>query len=576
MSPRLSSPPRPLAVRAPQALQQAPAHPVQLTGLRPAASSGLHGLHGLQGLAAKPVIVERRDQDFVQGLFDDLGEPARHAAVLGAAPAKVDGRMRLFPPLQRVFNLLVLEAFCDVPGQPRLEPKKIESSGFVLRRVEGERKLAWLKAGSRVFGWEAVDEDLDPAHDRRSPAVSLGHPALDALAPSRQRVRTAGSARLALSKGPVGEDVQPLFMAPPDVCGAAGKTLLFGTLKVVSGELTELSPQAPAFGTDAAEREQLRADMVSFLKPGGARSLAAPRQRSLSTEDLRRAAQTAADAPEQPSLTRREFDALDRTLGRLLLQLNNQYDAFGDGTAAASLRAALASLEVETDVPASGLTPSRIERRNAWAFLLEAKAVFIDALPQVRVNLPDRWGAVSEAVGSAIFEASLACLQQQYARLLPAGGRFDKGRNGAEPRYVVRAFIRLAPEHAGCPGRLVWSDYSEEFTIAPWFESSGAAVPVIAMPDLMDRDQLKKVRPNVAFALPPRLARLLQGSAEDLMAGKGSGEPGIGLGWICSFSLPIITLCAFIVLNIFLTLFNLIFFWLPFLKICIPIPKAKE
>ena len=30
------------------------------------------------------------------------------------------------------------------------------------------------------------------------------------------------------------------------------------------------------------------------------------------------------------------------------------------------------------------------------------------------------------------------------------------------------------------------------------------------------------------------------------------------------------------VLNIFLQLLNLIFFWLPFLKICLPVPKAKD
>ena len=58
------------------------------------------------------------------------------------------------------------------------------------------------------------------------------------------------------------------------------------------------------------------------------------------------------------------------------------------------------------------------------------------------------------------------------------------------------------------------------------------------------------------------------------MEGEGSTE-GWTIGWICSFSIPIITLCAFIVLNIFLSLLNIIFFWLPFLKICIPIPKSK-
>jgi len=58
------------------------------------------------------------------------------------------------------------------------------------------------------------------------------------------------------------------------------------------------------------------------------------------------------------------------------------------------------------------------------------------------------------------------------------------------------------------------------------------------------------------------------------MEGKGGGS-SVGIGWICSFSIPVITFCAFIVLNIFLSLFDLIFRWMMFIKICIPYPKAK-
>ena len=561
------SSPRPLAIRAPNARMHGPAHPVCLTGLR----------LGARELDAKPSIVERRDQEFVEGLLAELSDPSAHAALRAGTPAALAGTMRLFQPLQRVFNLLVLEAFCDVPGQPRVAPAQIESSGFVLRRVDASgRHLAWLKAGTKVFGWEAVDENLDPAHDRRSGAVTLGHPLLDALAPSQQKRRTAGSARLAASPVSVGEDVQPLFIAPPDVCNGAGKTLLFGTVRVASGELTETPAPPPAFGTDDDERKQLRDDLVSFLKEGGAIPFPVPSgKRSFTTEEARAAAQKSLDAPASV-FTRREYEALDKTLGQLLLQLGNEFDAFGTGAGPTAMQSALKKLQVETDVAAANGQPARVDRRNAWDFLLGAKAVWVDATPSASVTLPHRWGAVSAAIANEIFAAMLACLQQQFAKVLPASGRFEPGRNGAEPRFVVRAFIRLKPEADGCPGRLVWSDYSDAFAIAPWFESSGAPVPVIPLPDLMDRAQLKRVRPTVAFSLPPKLAQLLRSDAKDLRDGKGDGGSGIGLGWICSFSLPIITLCAFIVLNIFLSLFNLIFFWMPFLKICIPIPKAKD
>lgn len=565
MSQSTLDPPKPLAIRAPRAQAHAPMHPVHLTGLR----------HGTRALDGAPLIVERRDQEFVDGLLADLGDPSRHAALLASTPKRDGTTMRVFQPLQRVFNMVVLEAFCDVPGQPRVDPSQIDSSGFVLRRVDGTRHLAWLKAGTRVFGWEAVDEDLDPAQDRRAGAVTLGHPWLDARAPSQRRIRTAGSARLANAGELVGEDIQPLFVAPPDVCKRAGRTLLFGNLRVASGELSEAPATPPAFGTDAQERALLADQLVTYLREGGSRRFPVPAGRSFSSEDARRAAQSAPGAPSS-ALTRNEYDALDATLGLLLRQLHTEFDAFGSGTGAAALRSALGKLRVETDVAASNGRAARIDYRNALDFLSDARDVLIDALPGKRVDIPDRFGAVAQATAAAIFDATLTCLQQQFARVLPAAGRFERTRNGAEPQFAVRAFVRLKSGQPGCPGRLVWSRYSEAFTIADWFESSGAAIPVIPMPDLMDREQLKRVRPSVAFALPPRLAALLKNDPKDLRDGKGDSGNGLGLGWICAFSLPIITLCAFIVLNIFLQLFNLIFFWLPALKICVPVPKAKE
>ena len=48
------------------------------------------------------------------------------------------------------------------------------------------------------------------------------------------------------------------------------------------------------------------------------------------------------------------------------------------------------------------------------------------------------------------------------------------------------------------------------------------------------------------------------------------------IGWLCCFSIPIITICAFIVLNIFLSLFNIIFQWLLWIRICLPFPRPRS
>jgi len=47
------------------------------------------------------------------------------------------------------------------------------------------------------------------------------------------------------------------------------------------------------------------------------------------------------------------------------------------------------------------------------------------------------------------------------------------------------------------------------------------------------------------------------------------------LGMICSLSIPIITLCALILLLVMVALLDMIFAWLPFFAICFPILKKK-
>ena len=151
----------------------------------------------------------------------------------------------------------------------------------------------------------------------------------------------------------------------------------------------------------------------------------------------------------------------------------------------------------------------------------------------------------------------------------------DKGRfaeSGAA--YVVRAFARIRRDD-GCPPQLVWSQPSAEFAIAPWYDDSPAPRPTIELPNPL-RDGLGSIKPNVSFAVPSVISNLLANNdPEQLLGGDGKQPSEGGLMWLCSFSIPIITICAFIILNILISLLNLVFWWLPFVKICIPLPKSK-
>ena len=76
--------------------------------------------------------------------------------------------------------------------------------------------------------------------------------------------------------------------------------------------------------------------------------------------------------------------------------------------------------------------------------------------------------------------------------------------------------------------------------------------------------------PQVHFSITS--VNLKKGASEDVV---GEG-PKLGIQWICSFSLPVITLVAMILLMIMISLLNIVFFWLPWVRICLPFPKIEK
>jgi hypothetical protein len=141
-------------------------------------------------------------------------------------------------------------------------------------------------------------------------------------------------------------------------------------------------------------------------------------------------------------------------------------------------------------------------------------------------------------------------------------------------RYVLRCVYRRPRCGPLAPPLL--SDPTVEFALASYFDPDAPSRPVrISLPPSAGIAALRKFRPNVGFltsdTLRNQLKRIpgLQGALDGKLNDGGTFE----LGEICSFSLPIITLCAMIVLIIFVILLNIVFWWMPFFRICFPIPK---
>jgi hypothetical protein len=142
----------------------------------------------------------------------------------------------------------------------------------------------------------------------------------------------------------------------------------------------------------------------------------------------------------------------------------------------------------------------------------------------------------------------------------------------------------------------VLSAPTEPFQIAGFFDPDAPARPIrIALPLDPTPAGLRKFNKNTAFMMSDLLCgqvnRMKGITFGDLIrsvlpfplhkdlnvpdAG-GCKEGGISVGMMCSMSIPIITICALILLMIIVSLLDFIFRWMPFFTVCFPLPGLKS
>lgn len=191
-------------------------------------------------------------------------------------------------------------------------------------------------------------------------------------------------------------------------------------------------------------------------------------------------------------------------------------------------------------------------------------------------------------------------LAQMVEALLPAGPAaadlIDTVPIG-DPRdvwFVVRC-VYTRPNCGPLFSTLV-SAPTQRFQMAPFFDPDAPARPVrIPMPLDISPAGLRKYQKNTGFVISDMLCgkikRIRKMTLADLVLSvlpwpfhkdlpdvSNTGpcsEKGSNFGMICSLSIPIVTLCALILMMIIVALFDLFFRWIPFLFICLPIPGLK-
>ena len=512
------------------------------------------------------------------GLSDLVAIPEtwREPAVGWQSPAP-SGTLKLYQPVHQRYYLLAASLVCKIAGMPDRKPVEGERVYFALRRL--------------------VPTNPAQAPDPADPGTYVEHAWLEDGAGKKwspldgTKVTVAGKE---VAKTELEEQL-PLFPSFYND-GKRQRRLWLGFIPVDSGDSYRAEGTLAPFSVDPAdlvgdplnedariaEFRAVAAESLSIL----ARAIASPTA-TLSTTQAREtflfaAAETAvwlADYlpeawagfeaggwPFPASSAQQVFNAFDvwffdtNTVPpasnirwhAVLSQVYNQRLGIFDGSV--------------TSLSFAGRIPNQGELEHAVRALL----IWQGSIDPLTLDT-----SFTDDLGLALGET--ASTETGAGDAFKAAAKTPKLEDGAW--YTLRCFYHrpaCRPDH-----RLVVSRPSAFFQLAAYFDTDAPWRPLnINLPVGTDLKDLRKFPKTVSMLVSDNLrrqmARFEGSSTEDLDSGDVGSEPSFNLGVIITLSIPIITLCATILLMIFVSLLNIVFFWLPYFKIVIPIKlKAK-
>ncbi len=531
-------------------------------------------------------------ETFIQQAQQEKLQANRHQAWIAAD--KFGGQHpRLRLPLQRAFYMLATEAVCNFPGQPAFAPQKIIAAGFVVRKKNKSGLQLWRLRDGKALGWQqpnALDLTQDPDLAKRN-----------ALNPA---LKIRGIKPIAnTATGFSGEQTYPLHTRVINT-EQGPRTLLFGYLPLNGQrEVDETINQQAAGQTVSAAGYLAELEWPFGSWDGLARASAFCNCTGSLQEVIQKMCdQFGWDTSMQWQV---KNGVPTRAFGRLLALLVNRYQ-IGDATIAdnGSLRALLQSMPIFT----RPLTAQELAgmRQNFPVFLHQARQQQIIrtsllAYLQENSEVVSRWnnrnearmaeghmqdknhesGApgftaldnfnghlyITEALAQA-WRAQMLARAEQINNLVEAALPLPRYTQGKDETYFVQPFMRYRDE-CDCE-KICWGQPSFEFTVASPFDVQTVRPSVIQLPEL--RDIKKGMAKGVTFLAPKSLADLMLKIAPTMEMKEQQARSPLDacLGFSISFSIPIITICAMILLMIVLSLLNLIFRWLPYAILILP------
>ena len=475
----------------------------------------------------------------------------------GGATSVTSGVPKLYHPAHKRFYLATANLVCGLPGLPdkKVDATEAEKTSFVLRRLvakngsasAGYDEQGWL-AGK---GWKALGEPGQVLKtEERMPMFAMSF-----CDNGRCRRMLAGfvpvSSRESYQAGP---EFNPFDISEGDLVNdplADSRLALFAAtvgegMAELYGALKSSSAAKILDGVQAQEVFLFTLlDFAQFIQDNLARNYTAIA--GLNSAILHSdTGLTWAEALAAVGLEERIKAILDgelKTLNFIIPGFSSQ--------PAADIRQALENAIANLGIVSLSASPGRYQLSEGYRGKVKTA---LDDFP------PEEKGEDGEAG-------------------YPSSDQLGKFDAQAGALYAIRC-VYDRPQCVGS-ARSIVSERSQFFQLAPFFDPDAPARPIrIAMPVDTSIEGLRKAPKAVSFLISDQLRNQIdrvQGVTLSSLEDGELGEEGEWtLGMICTLSIPIITICALILLMIIVFMLNIIFWWLPFFKICLPIPiKAK-
>lgn len=494
-------------------------------------------------------------------------------------------RLRL--PLHRTFYLVATELVCDFPFKPAFSPQKIIQSGFVVRKKNGSSVQTWQLRDGEAIGWKDInnlDEKFDPDHSKRKIFNSI--------------IRMKSALENNQSLGYTGEQTYPLHT---HIAKQADKphTLLYGYLPL-NGKIDVQEIPVDLKNSDSAEISAA-GYMAELEWPFGSwdgTSLEKPACECTGTID-----ELVKNPCDHFGWSVKEFLQVragrpKRAMANWLIMLIHRYQIFDINI---NDNSKLRSLLQSIPLLSRGLNPDEMDlmnhqpneftewiskqgllQGNLWTYISQNYDSIMEWYLKEEKNYamnkvkPEEWSVLpgltahvfmTKSNAEEIREAMLFRAEKTN-QLVEVDLPLPRYTQGKDDRYFIVPFVRYYDE-CGCE-QLQWGKVSMEFTVANPFDPLATRPSVIQLPELSD---IKKGFPKgVTFLTPKSISDMMMKVSPTMdMEPNASKSPlSACMGFSISFNIPIITICAMILLMIVLNLLNIIFRWIPYAILMLP------